>query len=313
MTQSYSCANFRDCLVTVTVSIETMSESVRICSSCSNLHSCFSGSDSIPSIDKSGLRLFKFDASNLERIPRGVYSVCGWSVSNIPLFTLRIQGIESFQINYCFDQLPCTVQHFQGNPLPTNGSLVVVPTSATCDRDDLPSVHDFPNLGSSYPPTSNGSTYSFGSTPINVSYTPVQYRLCWRSPAGTLVVPAGSMIIHSFETYYRQYVVTSPDWQPYDSVLKIVFLSSVLLLAIAAAALLPPLIARIKRSRKRTVECTIPVDPIIARMCDEEVGVDTRKRLALIVTQGSMTRRMRTRLRRSQLAHEIYCVSDIAL
>jgi hypothetical protein len=288
-----------------------MSETVRICSSCSNLHSCFPGSDSIPSIDKTGLRLFKFDASNLGRIPRGVYSVCGWSDSNKPLLTLRIQGIESFQINYCFDQLPCTVQHFQGNPLPTNGSLVVIPANATCDPDDPPSVHDFPNLGSSYPPTSNGSTYSFGSTPLNVSYTPVQYRVCWRSPAGTLVVPAGSLIIHSFETYYRQYVVTSPDWQPYDSVLKIVFLSSVLLLAIAAAALLPQLTARIKRSRKRTVESVRMVDPIIARMCDEEVGEDTTKRLALIVTEPCMTRRMRTRLGRSKLAHEIYCVSEM--
>ena len=311
-TQSYSCANFSDCKLTVPETLGLAASLVSICSSCSNLRSCYPASDSIP-VPTSAGRLYDFDAENLASIPRGVYSVCVPESTADPLFTLRIQGIESFQMNYCFDQIPCTIKNFQGSPLPSSGSLVVIPMTTTCFSHGNPPIDDFPNQGVSSPPSLNGSTYSFGATAINASQIPAQYRVCWRSETGDLRVPAGTLIIHSFEIYYRKYVMTAPDWQPYDSVAKIFFLSLVLLVAVGIAATLPSLISLVKNRRKRTTIPTIHADPIIARMCDEEVSEDITKALSMIlhIPEESVSDRLRTRRQRSQLAHAIYCVSDI--
>ena len=312
VTQSYSCPNFCDCELTVPSRTDLVMGFLLICSSCSNYRSCYPGSDSIGVLTNAG-RLFKLDAENLARIPKGVYSACGAVPSGYPLFTLRIQGIESFQINYCFDQLPCTIRNFQGAPLPSSGSLIVIPQNTTCGTA-TGAIHDFPNKGVSLSPSANGHTYSFGTDPIDASYTPMQYRVCWRSDSGALSVPAGTLIVHSYETYYREFVVTDPDWQPFDSIWKITFLSLLLLVAISAAALLPPLIGYLKSLRKKpSLDTTNRGDPIIARMCDEEVSVNTIKALSLIVNlpEPEVTERVRVRRKRSELAHAIFCVSDM--
>lgn len=311
-TQTYSCANFKECSIEIQSTLEVSAYSVRVCSSCSNDRSCFPISDSLPIFEPSGKLVLRFEARNMALIPKGVYSVCGRGYGDGQLFTLRIRGIETFQVNYCYDRVPCSIDDFQGDPLPEYGNLTMIPFNSSCDFPISSSLKEFPNHGFSYSPVSNGTFYSFGPDPINLSSLPTQYRVCWLSPLDSVAVPSGTIIIQSFEFYYRHFIETSPTWQPYDSPIKIYILSTILFLAIVAAVISPIIIGLIKKIHEPKRRTELNIHPIIARMCDNEVDEDTSSRLESITKVSHPGNRMQTRTRRSELAFKIFSVSELS-
>lgn len=283
-----------------------------ICASCSHRKSCFGGIESAVSIPRVGYWFSRFSAKQLSTIPTGVYSICSDSQDTRTLLKFRLQGLDSFQVNYCYDQLPCQISSLKGNPLPTGGFLAVIHLNSTC-ADSLPSrVVSFPNEGLSQPAL-NGS-YSFGSSIINTSTVPVQFKLCWISPSQDLRISVGTMIVQSFETFYRNFVITDQGWEPFDSSVKIFLLSFILVFAISAAFFIPIIEATYTARRKSRKPNEINTDnPIIARMCDDEVDEELVKSVEtlLSVETDRVTNRVRIRQKRKELAHKIYCVSDL--
>ena len=246
-------------------------------------------------------------------LPKGFYSVCSSSSGDKPVFTLRVCGINSFQVNYCYDQVPCSVNAFQGDPIPEYGNLAILPFNSTCFSSSKTTSERFPNEGVSFAPVSKGRIYSFGPDPINLPTVPAQYRVCWMPPNASHVVPAGTLIIQPFEVYYRQFIETSPDWEPYDSPVKIYILSTILFLAVGVAVVSPFVMALIKRFRtaqRRKTDSNL--HPIIARLCDEEVGEDTTGRLQTIDSVPHPGERMQTRMRRSEIAFKLFSVSELS-
>ena len=238
----------------------------------------------------------------------GIYRLC-WSsfqdneyVYNYDIGSLTVLGPVANQLFVCYDRTICEISDFLGFGLHSGDLIAILPITKNCSKDALSHADtSFPNRGISLPSLS-GTSYTFGSTLVNVSTFPTFLRICWKSGIEDLVAPGGVLRIDSFETYYRKYIEPDPSWSPKEPGWKM-WLLGVTFPLIFVAGYIYSLISKYF-SRKFTEKLvldrrsTASKRPAFLRMGASELDPFTEARLRAIETVDPKTIDSVIRIRR---------------
>jgi hypothetical protein len=172
--------------------------------------------------------------SDFSAVSVGSYRVC-WSalqnseyIYNYEIGRLSVLGPSPHQLLICFDRVSCTIDRYEGIGIQQKDRLFITEMSSSCSLFiDGNTIDVFPNQGISFP-SKNGHEYSFGPSAVNVTQTPVVFRVCWCSGSHRKFIQGGILRIDSYETFYRQQMNKDPSWTPYEQSWKLWLLALLL-------------------------------------------------------------------------------------
>ena len=177
-------------------------------------------------------------------------------------------GPTGFQLQVCYDRLPCVIEKLEGSGFGPGNSIHVSNPSSSCrNQSFVAPIPSFPNGGLS-DPSLNGQRYTFGPQVVNESALPVYFRMCWiPSHNVSASLDAGILRIDSYEEYYRTHVV-SRDWSPYEPSWKI-WLMSIMIPVIPALMFLFSFIKNRMQSQQNPDESSTmeSLPAVILRNC----------------------------------------------